>query len=75
MVAISSIVRFVLEAGRNTNEDNSCLVSAYLWTLSLVSGQIKKRAAHSENFLGGLVCTGNLQKSAIVLSWTTLGIV
>ena len=22
--------------------------------------RIKKRAAHSENFLGGLVCTGNL---------------
>ena len=24
------------------------------------SGRIKKRAAHSENFLGGLVCSGNL---------------
>ena len=23
-------------------------------------GRIKKRAAHSENFLGGMVCTGNL---------------
>ena len=23
-------------------------------------GRIKKRAAHSENFLGGLVCTRNL---------------
>ena len=39
--------------------------------------RIKKRAAHSENFLGGQVCKGNLafrlQQSTIVLSWTTLG--
>ena len=27
---------------------------------SVAPGRIKKRAAHSENFLGGLVCTRNL---------------
>ena len=28
--------------------------------ISVQAERIKKRAAYSENFLGGLVCTGNL---------------
>ena len=33
MTEIFSIVRFILVAGRNVNEDNSCLMSAYLLPL------------------------------------------
>ena len=32
----------------------------YMTLYNGISGRIKKRAAHSENFLGGLVCTRNL---------------
>ena len=41
------------------NRNQLGTVSAYVMN-SVSSGRIKKRAAHSENFLGRLVCTGNL---------------